>query len=228
MNGKDTVITNPQTKETKPFAFDYSYWSHDGFTEGDDGYLNPDPGSNYSSQRVVFEDLGMGVLNNAYEGYNTSLFAYGQTGSGKSYSMIGYGSNKGIVPITCDELFKKISGNTDDTKFEVKFSMLEIYNEQVRDLLCKTNPKGGLPVRENPKLGLFYVGDLKKVAVGSYAEIERRIEEGNSNRTVASTQMNATSSRAHTVVTIEFVQKKMQDGKEMAKERIENFYGSLL
>ena len=61
--------------------------------------------------------------------------------------------------------------------------MLEIYNEQVRDLLSKTNPKGGLPVRQNPKLGLFYVGDLKKVPVASYGEIERRIDEGNNNRT---------------------------------------------
>ena len=61
--------------------------------------------------------------------------------------------------------------------------MLEIYNEQVRDLLSKNKPKGGLPVRQNPKLGLFYVGDLKKVPVGSYAEIERRIEEGNNTRT---------------------------------------------
>ena len=56
--------------------------------------------------------------------------------------------------------------------------MLEIYNEQVRDLLSRANPKGGLPVRQNPKLGLFYVPDLKKVAVGSYPEIEKRIEEG--------------------------------------------------
>ena len=67
-------------------------------------------------------------------------------------------------------------------------------------------------------MGLFYVGDLKKVAVGSYDEIDRRIEEGTANRTVASTQMNATSSRAHTVVTIEFTQKKMVDGNEMAKQ----------
>ena len=110
----------------------------------------------------------------------------------------------------------------DGTKFEVKFSMLEIYSEQVRDLLSKNNPKGGLKVRENPKLGLFYVGDLKKVAVGSYEEIDRRIEEGTANRTVASTQMNATSSRAHTVVTIEFTQKKMQDGAEMAKQSVMN------
>lgn len=56
--------------------------------------------------------------------------------------------------------------------------MLEIYNEQVRDLLIKNNPKGGLTVRQNPKLGLFYVESQKKIAVGSYVEIERRIEEG--------------------------------------------------
>jgi len=56
----------------------------------------------------VFGDLGQGVLQNAWKGYNATLFAYGQTGSGKSYSMIGHGSNKGIVPITCGELFQAI------------------------------------------------------------------------------------------------------------------------
>ena len=63
-------------------------------------------------------------------------------------------------------------------RFEVTFSMLEIYNEQVRDLLSKDNPKGGLNVRQNPKLGLFYVENLKRVPVGSYAEIEKRTEQG--------------------------------------------------
>jgi len=223
MSGPQTKIHNPETPKAEPrtFAFDFSYWSHDSFVDND-GYMEPEPGSNYASQLQVFEDLGKGVLNNAYEGYNTSLFAYGQTGAGKSYSMVGYGKNKGIVPITCDNLFQKITSSTDGTKYEVKFSMLEIYSEQVRDLLSKTNPKGGLPVRENPKLGLFYVGDLKKVAVGSYEEIDRRIEEGTANRTVASTQMNATSSRAHTVVTIEFTQKQMQNGAEMAKQSVMN------
>ena len=46
-------------------------------------------------QKRVFDDLGRGVLENAWKGYNCSLFAYGQTGSGKSYSMVGYGQNKG-------------------------------------------------------------------------------------------------------------------------------------
>merc|ERR1711974_108684 len=101
-------------------------------------------------------------------------------------------------------------------------SMLEIYNEQVRDLLMKNNPKGGLNVKQNPKLGLFYVQNLKKVPVGSYEEIERRIEEGTQNRTVASTQMNATSSRAHTLVTIMFNQITKIEGQERKKEAVIN------
>ena len=60
------------------------------------------------------------------------MFAYGQTGSGKSYSMIGYGKNQGIVPMACNEIFKRISENKDpNNSYEVKFSMLEIYNEKV-------------------------------------------------------------------------------------------------
>ena len=82
--------------------------------------------------------------------------------------------------------------------------MLEIYNEQVRDLFVKTNPSGGLKVRQHPKLGCQVVG-LSDKAVGSYEEIDARVEEATANRTVAATQMNATSSRAHTVVMITYV-----------------------
>jgi len=67
-------------------------------------------------QNRLFADLGQGVLDNAWQGYNAALFAYGQTGSGKSYSMTGYGANKGIVPITCEHLFKAIEANTDTKK----------------------------------------------------------------------------------------------------------------
>ena len=60
------------------------------------------------------------------------MFAYGQTGSGKSYSMVGYGNNKGIVPLACDEIFKRIEANDNkNLKYQVQFSMLEIYNEKV-------------------------------------------------------------------------------------------------
>ncbi|XP_063441866.1 kinesin-like protein KIF28 isoform X2 [Mytilus trossulus] len=228
MQDQMTTIANPETpnEEPKKFSFDYSYWSHDGFTEDSAGNLLVDKaGSKYASQRRVFEDLGQGVLDNAFEGYNCSLFAYGQTGSGKSYSMVGYGPNRGIVPITCDELFQTVENNSDtNRRFEITFSMLEIYNEQVRDLLSKDNPKGGLQVRQNPKMGYFYVENLKKVPVGSYKEIEKRMEQGTASRTVASTNMNATSSRAHTVVTITFDQiiKDSDSGSETKKSSVMN------
>ena len=84
--------------------------------------------------------------------------------------------------------------------------MLEIYNEQVRDLLSKEVVKGGLPVRQNPSAGSFYVQGLKTVPVASYKDIENRMEQGTSNRTIGATNMNATSSRAHTIVSLTFDQ----------------------
>lgn len=84
--------------------------------------------------------------------------------------------------------------------------MLEIYNEQVNDLLAKKSTTGGLQVRQHPSQGYFYAQDLCKVPVGSYKEIEQEIEKGTAKRSVASTNMNATSSRAHTVVTVTFDQ----------------------
>ncbi|KAL3873216.1 hypothetical protein ACJMK2_036357 [Sinanodonta woodiana] len=89
---------------------------------------------------------------------------------------------------------------------KVTFSMLEIYNEQVRDLLVKAKPPhGGLKIRQNPSAG-FYVEGLRAVPVRAYAEIEKLMEQGTFNRTTASTNMNATSSRSHMVITIRFVQ----------------------
>ena len=88
------------------------------------------------------------------------MFAYGQTGSGKSYTVVGYGKNKGIVPRICEDLFTRIKSKKesgDKTVFEIRFSMMEIYNEVVRDL-C--NPKElrnkkGLKVREHPNKGFY-------------------------------------------------------------------------
>lgn len=187
------------------FSFDYSYWSHDNFKEMPDGEL---VGTNkqYATQRMVYDDLGAGVLKNAYEGFNSTLFAYGQTGAGKSYSMVGYSVNKGIIPIVCKEMFMKVEKAADDPTldYQVTVTMLEIYNERVRDLLNpKINPPGGLKIRSKPGVGV-YVEDLTPVAVATYDEVSTRMDEGTANRTVASTKMNATSSRAHTVFGIAF------------------------
>ena len=98
--------------------------------------------------------------------------------------------------------------------------MLEIYMEAVADLLVAkgSGSKTGLKVRQNPKLGRFFVQGLSKVPVSSFKEIDARMEEGTSNRTVAATQMNATSSRAHTVVTLEYQQIMVgDDGKKTTR-----------
>ncbi len=109
-------------------------------------------------QKMVFNDVGKGILNNAWNGYNSTLFAYGQTGSGKSWSVIGYGANKGLVPMVCEELFNGIEKQGGSgTTFEVKFSMLEIYNEVARDLLDGKpgGKKSGLKIRQHPKKGFY-------------------------------------------------------------------------
>jgi len=203
----------------KTFAFDHSFWSFDNFTVKEENYFEAD-NNKYADQRVVYEKVGKEILDNAWEGYHCCLFAYGQTGSGKSYSMVGYGANRGIVPISCDEIFKRIKENKDTNKsYEVSISMIEIYNEKIQDLFGPQNqqrPPGGLKLRENKTLG-FYVENKRNYPVTSYEDISRRMEEGNENRTISSTLMNATSSRAHTIITIEFVQITNQNGKRSEK-----------
>jgi hypothetical protein len=73
-------------------------------------------GNKYADQQLVYESVGTEILDNAWQGYHCCLFAYGQTGSGKSYSMIGYGANKGIIPISCEEIFRRIHANEDKNK----------------------------------------------------------------------------------------------------------------
>ncbi|KAF7254251.1 Kinesin-like protein KIF28P [Varanus komodoensis] len=207
MNSSTTSIHDPKNpSNVKMFTFDLAYWSHSGFLKDQDGKLiSAGPNSKYSGQREVFRDLGQGVLDSAWQGYNATLLAYGQTGSGKSYSMIGYGANRGIIPVVCEELFKTIRTQEKNKQYQVTFSMLEIYNEQVLDLLSKIKKRGGLKVREDQHQG-FYVDGLKQVPCDSYAQIERLMEQGTKIRTTASTSMNATSSRSHMVITIHFKQ----------------------
>ncbi|XP_036133656.1 kinesin-like protein KIF28P [Molossus molossus] len=207
MHSRTTTIQDPKNPEhTKTFTFDLAYWSHSGFQVDKDGvFTSADPNSKFAGQRDVFHDLGRGILESAWQGYNATLLAYGQTGSGKSYSMIGFGANKGIIPNVCEELFQAMENRERNQEYQVTFSMLEIYNEQVRDLLSRTKKPGGLKIREDTQWG-FYVDGLKAVPCENYAQIERLLEQGAKIRTTASTSMNTSSSRSHMVITIQFKQ----------------------
>jgi hypothetical protein len=222
MKDKETVIMNPADSSTKQFWFDYSYWSHDGYVVRDDGYHAPKTSdSPYVDQSKLFNDLGRGMLENAWKGYNCSIFAYGQTGSGKSFSIMGSDANRGLVPLTCEQLFKEMQSNQKKQPsviYEVSFSMIEIYNEQVNDLLSVHKaPKGGLQVREDSQKS-FYVVGLTTFAVGSYEDIQQRINQGNKKRSIAATKMNETSSRAHTIVSITLTQNNKKDKQSMRSQ----------
>ncbi|XP_021246112.1 kinesin-like protein KIF28P [Numida meleagris] len=206
MDSNSTSIYDPRNPgHVKTFTFDLAYWSHSGFLKDENGMLISAGSNSYAGQREVFHDLGQGVLQSAWQGYNATLLAYGQTGSGKSYSMIGCGANRGLVPSVCEELCKAIQGQEKNKQYQITFSMLEIYNEQVIDLLSKTRKPGGLKIREDQQQG-FYVDGLKLVPCDNYAQIERLMDQGNKMRTTATTTMNASSSRSHMVITIQFKQ----------------------
>ncbi|XP_078801661.1 kinesin-like protein KIF1A isoform X19 [Oryzias latipes] len=212
MTGNTTTISHPkQAKDVKSFNFDYSYWSH---TSPED--------VNYASQMQVYKDIGEEMLLHAFEGYNVCIFAYGQTGAGKSYTMMGKQDVKdqqGIIPLLCEDLFRKISDNTDNSmSYSVEVSYMEIYCERVRDLLNPKN-KGNLRVREHPLMGP-YVEDLSKLAVTSYNDIQDLMDSGNKARTVAATNMNETSSRSHAVFNIIFTQKRHDAETDNTSEKV--------
>ncbi|XP_052270651.1 kinesin-like protein unc-104 isoform X2 [Dreissena polymorpha] len=216
MNGNETIIENPKPcgpkdskEQYKNFSFDYSYWSHT--TEED---------PQFSTQKMVYNDIGLEMLEHAFEGYNVCIFAYGQTGSGKSYTMMGRNEpgQEGIIPQLCEDLFDRIHKRGKDIEYSVEVSYFEIYCEKVKDLLNPSN-KDNLRVREHPLLGP-YVEDLSKLAVQSFEDINNLIDEGNKARTVASTNMNATSSRSHAVFTIVFSQRRKDEQTNMTGEKV--------
>ena len=209
--GNIVLLKSPFDKsEIHQFAYDYSYNSMDRSAE------------DFTSQDKVYNDLGVTILDHAFNGYNACLFAYGQTGSGKTFSMMGKPTHpelKGITPRLCDELFERIAVQTSkEIKYKVEVCYMEIYNERVK---CLLNPKlENLRVRENPSTGP-YVERLTKLLVTSYKDVRALMEEGNKARSVAATLMNETSSRSHAIFTILFTQIKsivLPKGKEVTNE----------
>ncbi|XP_044291788.1 stAR-related lipid transfer protein 9 isoform X2 [Varanus komodoensis] len=178
------------------FGFDYCYWS-----------VDPED-SKYSSQEVVFQDLGTSVLSGAFKGYNICLFAYGQTGSGKTYTMMGTPASIGLTPRICEGLFSREDDcSKQSASCRVEVSFLEIYNERVRDLLRQSDHKKPytLRVREHPEMGP-YVQGLSQHVVTDYKQVVGLLEEGIANRITAATHVHDASSRSHAIFTIQYTQ----------------------
>ncbi len=124
---------------------------------------------------------------------------------------------RGIIPTAFHHIFDHISqSESQSKKFLVRISFLEIYNEDIRDLLVKPikNAKGGLELKENPDVGV-YVKDLSTFVVKNVGEMDQLMDVGNKHRSVGSTLMNATSSRSHSIFTITIESsEKREDGED--------------
>ncbi|KAL9354028.1 hypothetical protein Peur_051998 [Populus x canadensis] len=163
------------------------------------------------SQEKMFKMAGLPMVDNCMGGYNSCMFAYGQTGSGKTHTMLGdieggtrrHSVNCGMTPRVFEYLFSRIQKEKEvrkdeKIKFTCKCSFLEIYNEQILDLLDPSSTN--LQIREDVKKGV-YVENLKEIEVASARDVLHQLIQGAANRKVAATNMNRASSRSHSVFT---------------------------
>uniref|UniRef100_A0A3B4ZCP2 Kinesin family member 4A n=1 Tax=Stegastes partitus TaxID=144197 RepID=A0A3B4ZCP2_9TELE len=169
-----------------------------------------------AEQEEVFNTAVSPLLSGLFKGYHATVLAYGQTGSGKTFSMGGtYTSAQendpivGVIPRVIGRIFEERERRT-DCEFCLAVSYLEIYNEDILDLLCSSKDKPALSIREDPKDGIKIVG-LTERQVFSAHEMVGCLELGNSARTVGSTAMNAASSRSHAIFTITLEQRRGTD-----------------
>lgn len=131
--------------------------------------------------------------------------------SGKSHSILGSPKEPGLIPRICQALFDRQATNNGMVigdaviTYKIELSYLEIYSEEVKDLLVKQHPPNGLKVRQHPELGP-YVEGLQQILVEDYATIKKLIDAGNKERAVASTALNDRSSRSHAICTLYFTQ----------------------
>ncbi len=140
------------------------------------------------------------------DGYNATVFAYGATGCGKTHTITGTVHEPGVIFLTMQELFERISERTEEKVTEVSLSYLEIYNETIRDLLVPGGSKQGLMLREDANQAVSVAG-LSSHRPQNVQEVMDMIVRGNEYRTMSPTEANATSSRSHAVLQINVSQK---------------------
>lgn len=177
---------DPSSDNVKVFTFDAVYdWN--------------------SSQQDLYEETVRPLVSSVLDGFNGTIFAYGQTGTGKTYTMEGLKNDhdrRGVIPRSFEHIFNHI-GRSENMQYLVRASYLEIYQEEIRDLL-QPDQSLRFELKEKPDTGVF-VKDLSTSVCKSAAEIQQLMNTGNLNRTIGATNMNEHSSRSHAIflITIE-------------------------
>ena len=187
-------ICNPSNiKEIKSFTFDHTY-------------------DYRATQELIFSQTALPILESIMEGYNGTIFAYGQTGTGKTFTMEGNDNetDKGIIPRSIDWIFNNIK-NYPAQQFLVRVSFVEIYNEEVRDLLSKVK-RQKLNVREKDKV--FYVENVTVIQAENSQMTLDIMKAGRVNRATGATKMNPGSSRSHSIFSITVESSTMDEAGE--------------
>ncbi|KAM1427671.1 hypothetical protein ACFX1T_019751 [Malus domestica] len=195
---------------THSFTYDYVY------------------GSSGLPSNAVYDDCVAPLVDALFHGYNATVLAYGQTGSGKTYTMgtnyTGEGSNGGIVPKVMESIFKKVETTKDNTEFLIRVSFIEIFKEEVFDLLDPNSSslhknEGAAPakpvparvpiqIRETVNGGITLAG-VTEAEVRTKEEMASYLTRGSLSRATGSTNMNSQSSRSHAIFTITMEQKRI-------------------
>ncbi|RXM28493.1 Kinesin-like protein KIFC3 [Acipenser ruthenus] len=154
-----------------------------------------------ATQEEVFQEIES-LVTSCIDGYNVCIFAYGQTGSGKTYTMEGSVENPGINQRALKALFSEIEDRKGIWSYLITVSLVEIYNEVLRDLLSK-DPSEKLEIKINPDgSGQLHVPGLRVIEVKSFQHIKKILALGRRNRITHGTKMNQHSSRSHALLTI--------------------------
>ncbi|KAG4157848.1 hypothetical protein ERO13_D02G088200v2 [Gossypium hirsutum] len=147
------------------------------------------------SNSDIYELLTKDIIHAAVDGFNGTAFAYGQTSSGKTFTMNGSSNDPGIIHRAVNDIFQKIN-MISDREFLIRVSYMEIYNEEINDLFAVENQK--LQIHENLERGIFVAG-LREEIVNNAEQVMKLLESGEVNRHFGETNMNARSSRSHTI-----------------------------
>ncbi|EIM90052.1 kinesin heavy chain [Stereum hirsutum FP-91666 SS1] len=168
-----------------------------------------------TKQEEVFNYGVKDIVADVLDGYNGTVFAYGQTGSGKTFTMMGADIDSpelaGIIPRITEQIFQSIVESDAHLEYFVKVSYMEIYLERIRDLLQPQNDN--LQVHEEKSKGV-YVKNLSDYYVSSAQEVYEIMRQGGAARVVTSTNMNAESSRSHSIFLITISQRNTETGAQ--------------
>ncbi|GAM28280.1 hypothetical protein SAMD00019534_114560 [Acytostelium subglobosum LB1] len=180
------IITNDSIthiKGTQPFSYDSIF----GMS---------------STTLNLFNMVAKDIVDSALNGINGTIFTYGQTSSGKTHTMKGTDTHPGIIPLSIQHIFNHIQNTSNQHEYSTRVSYMEIYNEELKDLLVSgnnnNNKKTKLKIHEDGDRSI-YVGGLREEQVTSVEQVTNILKSGEEKRHVGTTNMNESSSRSHTI-----------------------------